>query len=69
MTYRYVNLAAGRKKKWKDVIDTVPCDMYGTVLTFGSEDEEMFGTWAKKVLEYEIIDKIMYCKLEGVKAC
>lgn len=68
MTYRYLNLAIGRKKEWIDVSDTVPCDMYGTVLTFNSEDEEMFGTWTKKVIDYEIKDKVMYCRLEGVIA-
>ena len=68
MTYRYLNLAVGRKKQWRDIFDTVPCDEDGNILVFNSEDEEMFGTWKKKVLGYEVKDRMMYVRLEGVIA-
>ena len=63
MTYRYLNLAVGRKKEYRDVYDTVPCDEDGNELIFRSADDEMFGTWKKEVIDYEIRDKIMYCRL------
>lgn len=63
MTYRYAMLAVGRKPEWRDVRETVPCDESGIPLSFGSQFEEEIRTWTKKVISYEIRNKIMYCNL------
>ena len=63
MTYRYAMLAIGRKPEWRDVWDTVPCDEEWNPLSFSSQMEADINTWTKKVLDYEIRDKVMYCRL------
>lgn len=63
MTYHYATLAIGRKKEYRDVDYTVPCDRDGNPLSFNSQLEEEINTWTKKVISYEIRNKVMYCCL------
>ena len=68
MTYQYARLAVAHgRPKYREAEYIVPWDEHGNVLSFNSEDEEMFSCATKKVIGYEIKDKVMYCRLEGFK--
>ena len=67
MTYQYARLAVGRKAPYRDAFVALPCDEHGNVLIFESEEEEAVNCWTRKVIGYEIKDKVMYCRLEGIK--
>lgn len=67
MTFQYARLAVGRKKEYRGAREAVPLTENGKELPPMPEDELAALTWTKKVLEYEIRDEVMYCKLKGVK--
>jgi hypothetical protein len=67
MTYQYARLAVGRLKRYRDAWDIVPLTESGEELPTMSEQDLENLTWTKKVIDYEIKDGVMYCRLEGVK--
>ena len=67
MTFQYARRAVGRLKRFNDIYEAVPLTESGEELPIMTEEEMEFLTWPKKVIDYEIRDGIMYCRLEGVK--
>ena len=67
MTFQYARRAVGRLKRFKDIYEAVPLTESGEELPVMTEEEMEFLTWPKKVIDYEIRNGIMYCRLEGVK--
>ena len=63
MTYRYVELALGRNRhpEW-GALECVPCDEAGRELTVATEQDDIL-LWGKKVIDYTVEDKVMYCRL------
>lgn len=69
MTYRYCQLAQGRRIKspqgidWQSLIAIVPVDANGNeILPKNELDALVLG--ARQVIEYNIIDSVMYAELE-----
>lgn len=67
MTFQYARLAVGRLKRFRDACEAIPLTESGEELPLMSEEEQVYTIWAKKVIDYEIRDGVMYCRLEGVK--
>ena len=67
MTFQYARLAVGRLKRYRDAWDIVPLTESGEELPPMSEEDLENLTWTKKVIDYEIKDGVMYCRLEGVR--
>lgn len=69
MTWQYIRLAVGRIKQYRDADYAEPCDEDGNILYYCGFDDDFYRYATKKVIGYEIRDKVMYCRLEGVKVC
>ena len=64
MTYRYISMAAGRLPRYRHILDVVACDKNGREFPPMTEDEEMFRLWTRKVIDYNVVDNVLYAKLE-----
>ena len=67
MTYQYARLAVGRLKRYRDAWDIVPLTESGEELPPMTETDMQYKIWTKNVIDYEIKDGVMYCRLEGVR--
>lgn len=64
MTFQYIKLAVGRLKQYGDIVEAVPLDRNGNELPPVSERTAMILCATKKVLDYEVRDNIMFCRLD-----
>ena len=64
MSYQYALLAVGRRGKYRDAYYAVPCDRHGNELPYLGDDDAFMKYGTRKVLDYYIKDKVMYCFLD-----
>lgn len=67
MTWQYIWRAVGTYR-YRFADDVEPCDEDGNLLPYYGDEDAFLRYGAKKVLDYEVRDRIMYCRLEGVRA-
>lgn len=68
MTYQYIRLAVGRLKRYWDADYVEPCDEHGSPLPYMGFDDDFYRYGTMKVIDYEIKDRVMYCRLKGATA-
>ena len=68
MSWQYIYKAVGTYR-WRFADWVEPCDEHGNILPYLGDDDMFMRYATLKVKDFEVKDRVMYCRLEGVKIC